>query len=156
MSTATELGAFPWPEGFGWGNAPQGTAQSDIGWPILPDAFRDELVDLTRRFRLPVYVTENGVGSSDEPDRDGKVRDPRRVRYFEAYVAAMQEAIGMGADVRGYFVWSPLDNFEWDSGYANRFGLVYVDYATQQRVPKTSYGWYRDLIEAARRPTRKV
>jgi beta-glucosidase len=62
----------------------------------------------------------------------------------------MQDAIRAGADVRGYFVWSLLDNFEWGSGYANRFGLVYVDYQTQQRTPKTSYGWYRDLIRGAR------
>jgi beta-glucosidase len=101
-------------------------------------------------------VTENGAGGSDRPDRNDKVRDPKRVKYFEAYVAALQEAIRSGADVRGYFVWSLLDNFEWGSGYANRFGLVYVDYATQQRIPKTSYGWYADLIKGARTPTRKA
>jgi len=145
-----------WLWGFAWGNAPDDAPKSDIGWPIFPDAFRDELVDLTQRFRLPVYVTENGAGGSDKPDRNGKVRDPKRVKYLEAYVAALQEAIRSGADVRGYFVWSLLDNFEWGSGFANRFGLVYVDYATQQRIPKTSYGWYADLIRGARTPTRKA
>jgi beta-glucosidase len=143
-----------WLWGFAWGNAPDDAPRSDIGWPIFPDAFRDELVELTRRFRLPVYVTENGAGGNDKPDRNGRVRDPKRVKYLEAYVAALQDAIRAGADVRGYFVWSLLDNFEWGSGYASRFGLVYVDYATQQRIPKTSYGWYGDLIKGARKRTR--
>jgi len=145
-----------WLWGFAWGNAPDDAPKSEIGWPIFPDAFRDELVDLTQRFRLPVYVTENGAGGNDKPDRNGKVRDPKRLKYLEAYVTALQEAIRAGADVRGYFVWSLLDNFEWGSGSANRFGLVYVDYQTQQRTPKTSYGWYADLIRGARKTTRKA
>jgi beta-glucosidase len=136
--------------GFAWGSAPADAPVSEIGWPIYPEAFRDELVDLTRRYRLPIYVTENGAGGHDTPDASGRVDDPGRILYLEKYTGAMQEAIRAGADVRGYFVWSLLDNFEWGSGYANRFGLVYVDFATQRRIPKSSARWYAGLIRSAR------
>lgn len=140
--------------GFAWGSPPEDAPKSDIGWPIFPAAFRDELIDLTRIYRLPIYVTENGAGGGDAPNAAGEVDDPQRVSYLTSYTAAMQEAMQAGADVRGYFVWSLLDNFEWGSGYANRFGLVYVDFATQQRIPKTSYRWYAKLIAGAKHPPR--
>jgi beta-glucosidase len=137
--------------GFAWGSPPDDAPRSEIGWPIYPESFRDELIRLTRRYRLPIYVTENGCGSDkDKPDASGEVDDPARIYYLRAYTGAMAEAVRAGADVRGYFVWSLLDNFEWGSGYANRFGLVYVDFATQKRIPKSSARWYANLIRANR------
>ena len=139
----------PW--GFAWADAPDGDERTEIGWSIRPDLFRDELIELSRRYRLPVYVTENGCGGTDGPAADGSVDDPARIRYLDRYTDAMREAIGRGADVRGYFVWSLLDNFEWGAGYGNRFGLVHVDYASQKRTPKSSARWYARLIAASRR-----
>lgn len=135
-----------WP--FGWGEAPADADKSEIGWPIFPAAFRDELVNLTKRYKLPVYVTENGCAGSDTVDEKGDVQDAHRMRYLELYTSALAEAVKLGADVRGYMVWSLLDNFEWGSGYGPRFGLVHVDYDTQKRTPKASSRWYADLIKA--------
>jgi beta-glucosidase len=134
--------------GFAWGSPPADAPRSEIGWPIYPDAFRDELLEITRRYRLPIYVTENGCGGSDRPDEKGEIDDRQRIAYLHAYTNAMGDAMKAGADVRGYFVWSLLDNFEWGSGYANRFGLVHVDFATQKRTPKASARWYARLIES--------
>jgi len=133
--------------GFAWGSAPADAPRSDIGWPIYPDAFRDLLIDLGRRYRLPIYVTENGCGGNEVPDANGVVEDKTRIGYLRAHIGAMNEAMKAGADVRGYFVWSLLDNFEWGSGYTIRFGIVYVDFATQKRIPKSSARWYAGLIE---------
>ncbi|WP_374651760.1 GH1 family beta-glucosidase [Dongia sp.] len=130
--------------GFAWGSAPTDAPKSDIGWPIYPDMFQDELVDLTQRYRLPVYVTENGCGG--RADKGNELDDRHRIEYLKAHIAAMHRAIERGADVRGYFVWSLLDNFEWGSGFGNRFGLVFVDFATGVRTPKASARWYADLI----------
>jgi len=135
------------PLGFAWADAPSGGPRSPIGWPIDPDAFRETLLDASHRYGLPIYVTENGAGSDEKLDSSGKVLDYERIAYLKLYTEALREAVRKGADVRGYFVWSLLDNFEWGAGYANRFGLVYVDYPTQQRVPKASALWYRQLIK---------
>jgi beta-glucosidase len=78
------------------------------------------------------------------------VNDNDRIAFLRDYIAAMNEAAGLGADIRGYFVWSLLDNFEWDAGYSVRFGLTYIDYPTQRRIPKASFEWYRNLIKAVR------
>ena len=103
------------------------------------------------RLRRPsLYVTENGAAFADVRRHDGAVHDPERTRYLERYVGAVARAIEDGVPVRGYFVWSLLDNFEWAHGYSQRFGLVYVDYPTLERVPKSSFRWYRDLIAATR------
>ncbi|SMH31512.1 GH1 family beta-glucosidase [Azospirillum agricola] len=136
--------------GFGFGSPPPEMPRTDIGWPYDPGAFRDTLLDLTRRYRLPVYVTENGFGTkADEaPDATGRVVDGARVAYLRDYTGAMAEALAAGADVRGYFAWSLLDNFEWGGGYGTRFGLVRVDYGTQARIPKESARWYAGLIRA--------
>jgi beta-glucosidase len=134
--------------GFGWGSAPEDAPKEEMGWPIFPDMFRAELLDLSKRYRLPIYVTENGCNSNDVPDADGAVDDPKRIIYLTRYISAMAQAIEQGADVRGYMHWSFLDNFEWGSGYGNRFGLVHIDFKTLKRTPKTSLRWYRDLIEA--------
>lgn len=134
------------PLGFAWADAPGDVPRSPIGWQIDPDAFRDTLLDAYARYRLPIFVTENGAGSSEKLDASGQVLDLERIGYLKLYTNAMREAIARGADVRGYFIWSLLDNFEWGAGYGNRFGLVHVDYPTQRRVLKASAGWYRQLI----------
>ena len=136
--------------GFAWGKAPADAPISDIGWPIYPELFRAELRETSRRYKLPVYVTENGCGGHDEPGEEGDLNDQRRIGYFQRHIDAMHEAIQGGADVRGYFVWSLLDNFEWGAGYANRFGIVSVDFATGQRRIKASGHWYAGLIKESR------
>jgi len=135
---------------FGFGEKPAELPITPNGWPISPKAFEQTLLTVSRRYSLPIYVLENGFGGNDAPDPDGKVRDPERIGFLHAYIDAMNTAVATGADVRGYFVWSLLDNFEWDAGYSVRFGLTYIDYTNQRRVPKSSFAWYRDLIKAAR------
>jgi beta-glucosidase len=136
--------------GINFAAPPPDVPRTSIGWSIVPDAFRDTLLDIHQRFRLPIYVLENGTAADDKPDTAGTVADAARIGYLHAYTDAMQQAISAGADVRGYFVWSLLDNFEWTSGYSQRFGLIYVDFATQRRIPKASARWYADLISARR------
>ena len=127
--------------------------RSDFDWPIVPEALRDLLVDFKERYgdRLPpIMITENGCAINDGPDADGRVPDERRISYTSTHVAALAEAIAAGVDVRGYFHWSLLDNFEWAAGYAPRFGLVHVDFDTQVRTPKDSFHWYQQFIAATR------
>jgi beta-glucosidase len=138
------------PLGLGFGGPPDSVPRTAIGWPIEPDAFRDTLMDIHRRFRLPIYVLENGTASDDHIDDACEVIDPSRIDYLRAYTTAMSAAVAAGVDVRGYFVWSLLDNFEWTSGYSQRFGIVYVDYPTQRRILKASARWYARLIAATR------
>jgi beta-glucosidase len=108
--------------------------------PIVPDGLRELLVRFHERYELPpVYITENGCSF------DG-VHDPERIDFLDRHLAALRAAMDAGVDVRGYFVWSLLDNFEWSKGYAPRFGLVHVDYETQLRTPKDSFAWYRKLV----------
>ncbi|MFC5908581.1 GH1 family beta-glucosidase [Streptacidiphilus monticola] len=121
-------------------------------WPVVPEGLTELLTGLQARYGdalPPVWITENGC-SCDDVVRAGGVDDQARVDYLAAHVDAVGEAVARGVDVRGYFVWSLLDNFEWAEGYAQRFGLVHVDYATQRRTPKASYHWYRDLIASLR------
>jgi beta-glucosidase len=122
-----------------------------FGWPVVPAGLTELLILLRDRYaeRLPpVYITENGCSVADEPDASGVVDDQPRIRYLDGHIRALADAIIAGVDVRGYLTWSLIDNFEWAEGYQQRFGLVHVDFATQQRTPKTSFGWYRDLIAA--------
>ena len=137
------------PLGVGFGAAPAGVPRSSMGWPLQPEAFRETLLHVHRRYGLPIYVTENGTASADAINGDGGIVDQPRIDFLRSYTAAMFDAIRDGADVRGYFVWSLLDNFEWGSGYSQRFGLVYVDYPTQRRIPKASFHWYAQLIKTA-------
>ena len=134
--------------GFAWTDAPSNVRRSPIGWQIDPEAFRDTLIHVSRRYGLPVYVTENGAGANEQPNDAGEIVDQERVEFLEVYTSALRDAVAAGADVRGYFVWSLLDKFEWGAGYANRFGLVYVDFKTQQRIPKRSARWYAQMIRA--------
>lgn len=142
------------PLGFAWADAPRDRPVTGVGWRIDPDAFRDELIGTHKRYRLPIYITENGYGANETLDEAGGVNDGGRIAYLAAYTHALEEAVAAGADLRGYYVWSILDNFEWGSGYANRFGLVYVDYPTQKRVPKASFDWFARLIQAQRQRDR--
>ena len=93
-----------------------------------------------------IYITENGASAADQPEPDGMVYDVDRVMYLRNYLTHLQRATAEGVPVRGYFLWSLLDNFEWADGYATRFGLVHVDYATQKRTPKLSAVFYREVI----------
>ncbi|WP_308013861.1 GH1 family beta-glucosidase [Streptantibioticus parmotrematis] len=119
------------------------------GWAVDPSALRELLVRVAREHPgLPLLVTENGAAFEDTLDADGAVHDPRRVAYLRAHLEAVHRAISDGADVRGYFLWSLLDNFEWSEGYAKRFGIVHVDFATQRRVLKDSARWYGAVARA--------
>jgi beta-glucosidase len=124
-----------------------GPDATDMGWPVTPDGLRDLLVTLAARYPAlpPVHITENGV-AYDDPLVDGAIHDARRIAYLDGHLRAVHAAIAAGVDVRAYFEWSLLDNFEWSHGYGMRFGLVHVDYATQVRTPRDSAHWYRDVI----------
>jgi beta-glucosidase len=120
---------------------------TEMGWEVYPDGLHRLLVRVADDYAPPaMYVTENGAAFGDVRVHDGKVHDPERTSYLETYIDAMSRAVADGAPVKGYFVWSLFDNFEWAHGYSKRFGLVYVDYPTLERVPKDSFHWYRGLI----------
>ncbi|GIH78617.1 GH1 family beta-glucosidase [Planobispora longispora] len=120
-----------------------------FGWPVVPDGLRELLTGLKARYGdalPPVYVTENGCSQPDEPGPGGTVDDQARIAYLDGHIRAVEQAAAEGVDVRGYYVWSLLDNFEWAEGYHQRFGLVHVDFATQRRTPKASYHWFKERI----------
>jgi beta-glucosidase len=117
-----------------------------MSWEVAPGGFRELLVRLQRDYGVPLYVTENGAAFDDPAPTGSVVEDPDRVAYLEGHVDALARALADGVDVRGYFVWSLLDNFEWAEAYSKRFGIVQVDFDTQQRTPKRSGLWYRELI----------
>ncbi|WP_280844058.1 GH1 family beta-glucosidase [Streptomyces sp. SAI-119] len=117
---------------------------TDFGWPVVPEGLTELLTTFHERYgdRLPpVVITENGCSYEGVDDR-------ARIAYLDGHVRALHKAVEAGVDVRGYFVWSLMDNFEWAEGYAQRFGLVHVDFETLARTPKASYGWYRELLRA--------
>jgi beta-glucosidase len=126
---------------------PEGIETTAMGWPVEPDGLTELLVRLDEEHtKLPIYITESGAAFHDYVGPEGVVNDEERVAYLDAHFRAAREAIERGVDLRGYFVWSLLDNFEWAGGYSKRFGLVYVDYATQRRTPKASARWYSKVI----------
>ncbi len=117
--------------------------KTDFGWEVWPDALYDVLVRITRDYDRPVIeITENGCSYLDGPDARGAIHDRRRIDFYRGYLEAVARAIEDGADVRGYHAWSLLDNFEWAEGYEQRFGLVWVDFATGERTLKESARWY--------------
>ena len=123
-----------------------GLALTAMGWEIYPRGLTELLLTLHRDYTLPpVYITENG-GAFADPIGDGRVRDADRTEYLQTHIAAVADAMQQGAPMAGYMVWSLMDNFEWSSGYAKRFGIVHVDYATQRRTLKDSALWYRDFL----------
>jgi beta-glucosidase len=120
---------------------------TDMDWPVDPTGLHDILLRLRREYGdVPVFVTENGAAYPDEVAPDGRVPDPERIAYLHSHLVAVHRAIAEGVDMRGYFVWSLLDNFEWAQGYAKRFGIVHVDYETQRRTWKDSAHWYQAVI----------
>jgi beta-glucosidase len=128
----------------------EGSELTEMGWEVYPDGLYELLTRLRGDYDLPpVYVTENGAAFADRRVGD-VVDDPRRSSYVDGHLSAIARAIAGGVDVRGYFLWSLLDNFEWALGYSRRFGIVYVDFETLERVPKASYRWYRDRIASQR------
>ncbi|MEV4169815.1 GH1 family beta-glucosidase [Nonomuraea sp. NPDC049709] len=121
-----------------------------FGWPVVPDGLRELLTGLKSRYGAalpPILITENGCSQPDTRTEHGTIEDEARVDFLDRHIAAMRQAMAEGVDVRGYFVWSLLDNFEWAEGYHQRFGLVHVDFATQRRTPKRSYHWFKEFLK---------
>lgn len=127
---------------------PQGHARTSIGWPITPEALYWGPMFMYERYGKPILITENGMACHDAVSLDGKVHDPNRVDYLRRYLREYRRAAEDGAELDGYYVWSLTDNFEWAEGYNQRFGLVYIDYETQQRIVKDSGGFIKEVIAA--------
>jgi beta-glucosidase len=120
-----------------------------MGWEVYPPGLTDILLWVRSRYGdLPLYITENGAAFYDPPSADGEPSDPLRVGYLRGHLRAAREALRQGVDLRGYFVWSLLDNFEWSHGYRMRFGIVHVDFETQRRTPKASARFYSEVIRS--------
>jgi len=135
------------PEGFA--SVTQYQPVTEMGWPVTPAGLYRQLhwVNRETKGQLPLYITENGCAMPDELDAAGtRCHDPRRIDYLREHFAACKAAIDEGVPLKGYFLWSFLDNFEWALGYTKRFGIVYTDYVNQRRVPKDSYHFYREVI----------
>lgn len=121
---------------------------SSTGFGFNPSGLTELLLIFKERYNNPaIHITENGVSLIETPDENGNLYDPLRIEYLQAHIQAVAKALAAGVDVRGYYVWSLMDNFEWASGYLPRFGLVHVDYETGKRSPKQSAHWFRDLIK---------
>jgi beta-glucosidase len=129
-----------------------GYPKTGFGWPIVPEGMRQVIGQLVERYPgiPPIYITENGCAYPTGPDEHGVVDDHQRIDYLDSHLRAVAEAISDGADVRGYYTWSLMDNFEWAYGYTQRFGLVHIDYDTLVRTPKRSFDWYSEVIAANR------
>jgi beta-glucosidase len=126
-----------------------GAGYTEMGWEIYPQALFDLLVRLHREYHVPaMFITENGAAFADEWNGDSRISDPQRIDYLREHIQAAARALHQGVPLRGYFVWSLLDNYEWAEGYSKRFGIVYVDYATQRRIIKESGYWYSRFISA--------
>ncbi|MFI2374476.1 GH1 family beta-glucosidase [Streptomyces sp. NPDC018964] len=145
--TETDFGGVRMPAGLPFSvRETEGHPVTDFGWPVVPEALTEVLTTFRARYgdRLPpVVVTENGCAYEGLDDRD-------RITYLDGHIRALHRAVEAGVDVRGYFVWSLMDNFEWAEGYARRFGLVHVDFDTLERTPKASYAWFRELLREQR------
>lgn len=124
-----------------------GGAKTAIQWPITPEALYWGPRFLYERYRTPILITENGMSAHDTVSLDGKVHDPNRQDYLNRYLLAYRRAAEDGVDLLGYFQWSLMDNYEWSNGYNDRFGMIYVDYATQKRIVKDSALWYKRVME---------
>jgi beta-glucosidase len=133
-----------------WSAKTSGKPLTDMGWEIVPEGLTELLMRMHRDWTLPpLYVKENGAAFQDTlvpTPEGGRVHDVERTDYIASHIAAVGDAMAQGVPMAGYMVWSLMDNFEWASGYAKRFGIVHVDYATLQRTPKDSYLWYRDFL----------
>jgi hypothetical protein len=143
------------PERAPGGDQPEGF--TEMGWAIEPDGLRDYLGLLNTRYQPnSIVVTENGASYSDGPSDEGVINDQRRIDYVSKHVDAVVAAAEAGVPVDGYFVWSLMDNLEWAMGFHQRFGLVWVDHETQERIPKASYHWYREIVSEESRAARAL
>ena len=133
---------------------PSGYPQMHMPWlNFLPDALYWGVRLITDAFgksELPIYISENGCAADDQVTKSGEIFDLSRVLYLRSYLRSAARAVAEGYPLIGYFLWSLLDNFEWSCGYTRRFGITYVDYKTQQRIPKQSFRWYQQTIRAGR------
>ena len=121
--------------------------KTDFGWEIHPPGLYDLLVKLKTKYNVgPIYITENGCSYGDSPNKEKKINDQRRIDYHQAHLTEVKRAIDDGVQCKGYFAWSLLDNFEWAQGFTQRFGLVWVDFKTLERIPKKSFSWYKNYI----------
>lgn len=124
-----------------------GFEQTAIGWEVVPESLYWGAKFYYERYKKPIYITENGMANIDFISEDGKVHDPQRIEFLRRYLKELKKAANEGVEIGAYFQWSLLDNFEWAEGYQKRFGIVYVDYPTQKRIPKDSAYWYSDVIK---------
>ena len=123
-----------------------GPPLTTMGWRVTPEALYWGPKFLFERYQLPIVITENGMANCDWIHRDGKVHDPQRIDFIARYLSQLKRAIGDGVVAKGYFLWTIMDNFEWAHGYKQRFGIIYVDYATGKRTLKDSAYWYKEVI----------
>ena len=126
---------------------PAGFPKTAANWPVTPECLYWGPKFLYERYHMPLYITENGMSCHDIVSADGQVHDSNRIEFLDSYLSQLQKAGDEGADIRGYFLWTFLDNFEWDKGYNERFGIVHVDFATQKRIAKDSAYWYQKVME---------
>ena len=126
---------------------PDDAPLTEMGWPITPKSLYWGPRLLTERYDLPFYISENGTAMPDVLTPDGRIHDVRRIDFLSSYLGELERAADDGVDIRGYFLWSFMDNFEWAKGYGPRFGIVYTDYETMRRIPKDSAYWYKEYIE---------
>ena len=138
--------------GMGQAPPPEDAELTDMGWEVFPDALYEQLIKLKNDYGNPnIYVTENGAAFPDTLTDEG-VDDPKRIDYYRRYLAAANRALDEGVNLKGYFAWTLLDNFEWAEGYTKRFGLVHVDFKTQKRTPKRSFEWFQEVISQGELP----
>ena len=130
-----------------YADRPNGFPITAAKWPNSPECLYWGIKFIYERYKMPLYITENGVSCADNVAMDGAVHDSNRIEFLDAYLSMLQKAADEGADVRGYFHWTFLDNFEWDKGYSERFGMVWVDFVTQKRIAKDSAYWYQQVME---------
>ena len=123
-----------------------GYPRTALKWPVTPQVLDFGMRFLYERYGKPMYITENGLSCNDKIYLDGNVHDLDRIDFLARYLTCLNQALESGADIRGFYHWALTDNFEWHSGYGDRFGLVFVDYPTVTRIPKDSFYWYRELI----------
>jgi beta-glucosidase len=128
--------------------------RTDFGWEVWPEALYQMVMRVTRDYDRPtIEITENGCAYNDGPDSRGRIRDTRRIDFYQGYLGALARAMEEGADVRGYHAWTLMDNFEWSEGFAQRFGLVYVDFPSGKRIPKESAHWYAEVASQGALPS---
>ncbi|NYF98841.1 GH1 family beta-glucosidase [Janibacter cremeus] len=151
-SGSSEVDGVSTPDGLPFSFTPiTDVPQTDFGWPVVPEGLTQILMTMRHRYgeaMPPVMITENGCSYDDPIAADGRIADERRIDYLDSHLTALREAICQGVDVRGYFTWSLLDNFEWAEGFRQRFGLVHVDYDTLARTRRDSFHWFAEHIRA--------